>query len=134
MASRYPLLALSLATLIVATGTSRAVIASAASRAPSGIHSSASVRPVHESSFRRTSSGGYVYVANVDQSQGPFVGSVLIYPVGSSGNVAPIATITGSNTLLTQVDGIVVDGSEKSMSQTSTPIPSSAFRQVRTET
>jgi hypothetical protein len=57
---------------------------------------------------RATNSGSYIYASNVGGPSAPFTGSVLIFPVGSNGNVAPSAVITGSNTLLTQVAGIVV--------------------------
>jgi len=56
---------------------------------------------------RRTSSG-FIYVANI-LTESPNVGNVLVYPVGSNGNVAPATVIGGSNTLLTLVDGIVTD-------------------------
>jgi hypothetical protein len=56
-------------------------------------------------------SGENVYVANQTHEGPPWVGEVLVFPVGSNGNVAPIVTIGGSNTLLTQANGIVVDGS-----------------------
>jgi sugar lactone lactonase YvrE len=61
-----------------------------------------------------SSSGGYVYVANVTQfniGNPPSVGSVVYFPAGSNGNVAPAGVIAGSNTMLTLVDGIVADSS-----------------------
>jgi hypothetical protein len=58
---------------------------------------------------RRATSGSFIYVANVGELTPPFVGSILIYPVGSNGNVAPAAVIAGSNTRLTWTQGIVVD-------------------------
>lgn len=63
---------------------------------------------------RRSASGGLVYVANVTQfniGDPPSVGSVVYFPAGSNGDVAPSGVIAGANTLLTLVDGIVVDGS-----------------------
>lgn len=57
---------------------------------------------------RAGKSPAFVYVSN--QSGGPPpVGSVLYYPVGSNGDVAPSGAISGSNTHLTGANGIVVD-------------------------
>jgi hypothetical protein len=56
----------------------------------------------------RRSSGEFIYVANI-LSFSPNVGEVLVFPVGSNGNVAPSAVIAGPYTLLTEVNGIVVD-------------------------
>jgi len=97
-------------TLMVA-GASRALVASAESSALAGVNAPATVHRLHQSARRRTSSGGYVYVANIDQQLRPWIGSVLIYPAGSNGNVAPIAAIAGSNTMLTLAAGIAVDKS-----------------------
>jgi energy-coupling factor transporter ATP-binding protein EcfA2 len=58
----------------------------------------------------RRSSAGFIYVANI-VTQSPNVGDVLVYPVGSNGNVTPSTVISGSKTLLTLVNGIVVDQS-----------------------
>jgi sugar lactone lactonase YvrE len=49
---------------------------------------------------------GTIYVT--DRFFGP-AGGVLIFAPGSNGNVAPIATISGTNTLLSQPFGIAVD-------------------------
>jgi sugar lactone lactonase YvrE len=57
---------------------------------------------------RAQGSPAFVYVSN--QSGGsPAVGSVLYYPVGSNGDVAPSGAISGSNTHLAGANGIVVD-------------------------
>ena len=48
-----------------------------------------------------------VYVTNNDPVNGP---SITIYPTGSVGNAAPSAVIAGSNTLMSVISGIVVDG------------------------
>jgi hypothetical protein len=54
---------------------------------------------------------GYLYVAN-ESGYGPSgEGSILIFSQASSGNVAPVGVIAGSNTQLTQVNGIAVDPS-----------------------
>jgi hypothetical protein len=57
----------------------------------------------------KAASAAYIYAANDLTTSPPYVGSVVYYPVGSNGNVAPAGMIAGSNTMLTQVDGIVVD-------------------------
>jgi hypothetical protein len=91
----------------------RFCIALAATALVSGCAANPSPRSVPETGTRVTSgraSGDNVYVAN-QTHEAPFVGEVLIYPVGSNGNVTPSAVIAGSNTLLTQVNGIVVDKS-----------------------
>ncbi|MGH7813206.1 MAG: SBBP repeat-containing protein [Candidatus Binataceae bacterium] len=60
-------------------------------------------------------SSGNVYVANCSYSCGldltPESDSITVYPAGSNGNAAPIATITGSNTGLYAPLGIAVDSS-----------------------
>ncbi|HTY56868.1 MAG TPA: NHL repeat-containing protein, partial [Candidatus Binataceae bacterium] len=48
-----------------------------------------------------------IYVTDRDSS------SVLIYPQNSNGNVAPVATIGGSNTILESPSGITVDSTGK---------------------
>ncbi|HUO05778.1 MAG TPA: NHL repeat-containing protein [Candidatus Binataceae bacterium] len=55
-------------------------------------------------------SAGNIYVTNLDLSQ-LSNDSVTVYPAGSNGNVAPIATISGSNTGIEAPDGIAVDSS-----------------------
>jgi sugar lactone lactonase YvrE len=52
-----------------------------------------------------------VYVSNVLSFSPPYTGAVNYYAVGSNGNVAPSAVISGSNTALTLVNGIAVDNS-----------------------
>ncbi len=55
-------------------------------------------------------SSAKIYVAD----DGPFLRwppSVFVYSAGSNGNVAPIATISGSNTGLSYADSIAVDSS-----------------------
>lgn len=47
------------------------------------------------------------YVTNNDPVNGP---SVTIYPTGTTGNSAPSSVIAGSNTLMSVISGIVVDG------------------------
>src|SRR5579862_2930480 len=56
-------------------------------------------------------SDGKIYVANAytDYATGGIVGSITVYPAGSNGNVAPIATITGDNTGFGYIDGIALD-------------------------
>jgi sugar lactone lactonase YvrE len=51
--------------------------------------------------------GGNIYV--IDQGGRPVEQKVLVYAKGASGNVAPIATIVGSNTGLFGPSGIAVD-------------------------
>jgi sugar lactone lactonase YvrE len=51
---------------------------------------------------------GNIYVAN-DGSTARTSDSVTVYTVGSHGNVAPSATITGSNTMLESPGGIAID-------------------------
>lgn len=58
---------------------------------------------------RAASPSGFIYAANLIHASAPYVGSVAYYPVGSNGDVPPAGIISGSNTQLTQVDGIVVD-------------------------
>jgi len=57
---------------------------------------------------RRTSAEN-IFVANQTHEGPPWAGQVLVYPVGSNGNVPPTQIIGGSNTLLTQANGIVVN-------------------------
>jgi hypothetical protein len=49
-----------------------------------------------------------VYVTNQYSFFAPFEGAVLAYPEGANGNVAPSEDISGNQTQLTQVTGIVV--------------------------
>ncbi len=56
-------------------------------------------------------SGGKIYVANISYPNENSGSSVLVYSPGSNGNVAPIATISGSNTGLTFPRGVAVDSS-----------------------
>lgn len=56
-------------------------------------------------------SSGKIYVANFIGGRG--TGSVTVYPAGSNGNVAPIATIIGADTGLDNPSGIAVDSSGK---------------------
>jgi tripartite motif-containing protein 71 len=52
-----------------------------------------------------------VYIANTSGSFPNAVGdSITIYPAGSSGNIAPIAVISGANTGLAFPSGIALDG------------------------
>jgi sugar lactone lactonase YvrE len=53
-------------------------------------------------------SQGNIFVANGEGGPG-FHGSVTVYPAGSTGNVAPIVTITGSATALASPLGIALD-------------------------
>ena len=79
-------------------------LASSTLRAPGAIGTGS--RP------RTSISGAFVYVANVTQfniSRPPSVGSVVYFPAGSNGDVAPSGVIAGANTMLTLVDGIVAD-------------------------
>ncbi len=57
-------------------------------------------------------SSGKIYVAN-EGSYRTLVGTVTVYSAGSNGNVAPIATISGSKTGLAEPQGIAVDSSGK---------------------
>src|ERR1700722_1742794 len=57
------------------------------------------------------SAGGFIYVSNYSSPPSSVAPSVLIYPVGSNGNVAPSSAIVGPNTGITSPNGIVVDGS-----------------------
>ncbi len=60
-------------------------------------------------------SSGNIYVADVGDVEPPdnppVPASVFVYAAGSNGNVAPIATISGSNTGLTYPTGVAVDSS-----------------------
>jgi sugar lactone lactonase YvrE len=56
-------------------------------------------------------SSGKIYVANFAGGHG--AGSVTVYPAGSNGNVAPIATIAGDDTGLDNPSGIAIDSSGK---------------------
>ncbi len=59
-------------------------------------------------------SSGKIYVANNPaQYGGSGTPSVTVYAAGSNGNVAPIATISGTNTFLAFPTGITVDSSRK---------------------
>jgi sugar lactone lactonase YvrE len=77
---------------------------------PSGTTASESVVRAAVQRLAHRNSGDFIYVAN-QTATSPYVGEVLVYPVGSNGNVAPSAVIAGSNTQLTQSNGIVVDNS-----------------------
>ncbi len=58
-------------------------------------------------------SSGKIYVSNfAENAEGPD-GGVLVYSAGSDGNVAPIATISGSNTGLATPMGVAVDSGGK---------------------
>ena len=59
----------------------------------------------------RTNAGEYIYVANSSQVGQGATGQVLVYSTSSGGNAAPVNVIGGSQTQLTQVNGIVVDSS-----------------------
>jgi hypothetical protein len=54
---------------------------------------------------------GGIYVVNYDSPNRPAPGSVTVYPAGTNGNVAPLRTISGSNTGLFGSLGIARDGS-----------------------
>ncbi len=54
-------------------------------------------------------SNGLIYVANLIGGASSF-GSITVYAAGATGNVAPVATITGSDTGLSAPQGIAVDG------------------------
>ncbi len=56
-----------------------------------------------------TDSNGNIYVANED-TKGIQNNTITVYSVGSTGNVAPIQTIGGSNTGLSSPSGIAVSG------------------------
>jgi sugar lactone lactonase YvrE len=56
----------------------------------------------------QSSSGGYIYASN-QLSFANHIGSIVYFPTGSTGNVPPTGFIAGSNTQLTQTNGIVVD-------------------------
>ena len=58
-----------------------------------------------------TSGGTFIYVTNTTTYRPPFIGSVLVYPVGSDGDATPAADIAGSNTGLGRVEGIAVSSS-----------------------
>lgn len=53
-------------------------------------------------------SDGNIYVANIDGPGCCGPGSVTVYPSGSNGNTTPSATITGTNTGLTEPFGITI--------------------------
>jgi DNA-binding beta-propeller fold protein YncE len=57
-------------------------------------------------------SAGKIYVVN-NGFEEDIASSVTVYPAGSNGNAAPIATISGSNTGLFDPAGIAVDSSGK---------------------
>ena len=64
---------------------------------------------------------GHIYVANDgSQDAGPY--TVTVYPAGTTGNVAPSATIAGSATELAQPGGIAI-GPEQPPTPTPTPPP-----------
>jgi sugar lactone lactonase YvrE len=53
---------------------------------------------------------GDLYVTNVNQNEPPF--RITIYAAGANGNVAPLRTIAGSNTLLAYPYGIALDSAQ----------------------
>jgi sugar lactone lactonase YvrE len=53
----------------------------------------------------------YIYVTNLARSDSGAAPSVTVYPAGRSGNVPPSEVITGSQTQLSEPDGIVVNDS-----------------------
>jgi 6-phosphogluconolactonase (cycloisomerase 2 family) len=53
--------------------------------------------------------GENIYVANAPDGPGDGGGIITVYAAGTSGNIAPIQTIVGSNTGLGQPEGIAVD-------------------------
>jgi sugar lactone lactonase YvrE len=54
---------------------------------------------------------GNVYVANANQNSPPSgVASVEVFAAGANGNVAPIETIAGAKTKLSQPNGLALDG------------------------
>jgi hypothetical protein len=58
---------------------------------------------------RHTSGGGYIYVTSESRNNvGP---EILVFSDGANGNVAPVNVITGSQTQLSQINGIAVDAS-----------------------
>jgi hypothetical protein len=52
-----------------------------------------------------------ILVSNIISSGSGFASQIDIYPVGSNGDVAPTTIIAGSQTLLGNVNGVVVDSS-----------------------
>jgi len=53
---------------------------------------------------------GDIYVANIEGGPSEF-GSITFYAPGSNGNVAPVGTIAGSNTMLADPYGVTLDTS-----------------------
>jgi hypothetical protein len=60
---------------------------------------------------RRAGVDEYIYVANSSQVGKGATGKVLVFDAAASGNVSPVNVIGGSQTQLTQVNGIAVDSS-----------------------
>jgi hypothetical protein len=58
---------------------------------------------------RRAGTDGYIYVANSSQVGRGATGKVLVFDAAASGNVSPVNVIGGSQTQLTQVNGIVAN-------------------------
>ncbi|MGA7618387.1 NHL repeat-containing protein [Candidatus Binatus sp.] len=52
---------------------------------------------------------GNIYVADDGSYANEYTASVFVYPAGSNGNVAPIASISGSSTRLVEPAGIALD-------------------------
>ena len=59
--------------------------------------------------LKRAKSSGYIYVANSSKVGSGATGEVLEYSIPSGGNVSPVNVISGSETQLTEVGGLVVD-------------------------
>ncbi len=65
---------------------------------------------LHEAHGIALDRSGKIYVAN---STNGVAGSIMVFPAGSTGNVAPIATIGGSDTGLDNPSGVALDSSGK---------------------
>jgi len=60
-------------------------------------------------SKKHSATAGYIYVANSSKVGPGATGEVLVYPLLSNGNVSPVQQISGSDTQLSQVNGIAVN-------------------------
>jgi sugar lactone lactonase YvrE len=91
------------------------ILLAGCSRGPTALPTSAVTPQQSDASPGRAArtaggSGSFIYVSNQGRSASS-PSAVLIYPVGSNGDVAPSSAISGLNTGITTPNGIVVDAS-----------------------